>query len=94
MSANSIVGEKENITDGDTSKYESKLILFNGLYFHGMWATPFQQLRHSPDNVFYTSESEKVNVKMMSSRGLYRFAEIKHLNAQALELPYEVSSYL
>lgn len=90
MSANSIVGEKENATDGD--KYESKLILFNGLYFHGMWAIPFQQLRHSPDNVFYTSENEKVNVKMMRSRGLYRYAEIKHLNAQALELPYEVST--
>lgn len=42
ISGNSIVGEKETITEGDTSKYESKMILFNGLYFRGMWAVPFQ----------------------------------------------------
>jgi serine protease inhibitor len=40
LSANSMVGEK--INSNDTEKYESKMLLFNGLYFRGAWAHPFQ----------------------------------------------------
>lgn len=42
ISGNSIVGEKDGATKDDPSKYESKMILFNGLYFRGMWLIPFQ----------------------------------------------------
>lgn len=41
LSGNSIVGEKTNQTN-DTETTETKLLLFNGLYFRGSWATPFQ----------------------------------------------------
>lgn len=43
ISGNSIVGEKEN-ADGapEEEKYESKMLLFNGLYYRGNWQTPFQ----------------------------------------------------
>lgn len=40
LSGNSIVGEKDNAAEAD--KYESKMMLFNGLYYRGNWATPFQ----------------------------------------------------
>lgn len=42
ISGNSIVGEKENAEENDKEKYESKMLLFNGLYYRGNWATPFQ----------------------------------------------------
>lgn len=42
ISGNSIVGEKENAAESDADKYESKMMLFNGLYYRGNWATPFQ----------------------------------------------------
>lgn len=44
ISGNSVVGEKENVK-GDAEKYESKMLLFNGLYYRGNWATPFQVMR-------------------------------------------------
>lgn len=48
LSGNSLVGKKniagddeaDEIHDGE--KYESKMLLFNGLYFRGSWETPFQ----------------------------------------------------
>lgn len=42
ISGNSIVGEKENAVESDADRYESKMMLFNGLYYRGNWATPFQ----------------------------------------------------
>lgn len=42
ISGNSLVGKKENARAGDTEDTESKLILFNGLYYRGNWAIPFQ----------------------------------------------------
>lgn len=42
ISGNSIVGEKDKPTENDVNKYESKMMLFNGLYYHGNWAIPFQ----------------------------------------------------
>lgn len=48
LSGNSIVGEKENASESDIDKYEPKMLLFNGLYYRGNWATPFQvKLKHS-----------------------------------------------
>lgn len=38
LSGNSIVGKKADTED----EYESKMLLFNGLYFRGNWAVPFQ----------------------------------------------------
>lgn len=42
ISGNSLIGEKENLTENDTDPFEPKMLLFNGLYYHGQWATPFQ----------------------------------------------------
>lgn len=41
LSGNSIVGKKTDSED----EYESKMLLFNGLYFRGNWAAPFQVSR-------------------------------------------------
>lgn len=42
VSGNSIVGEKENLDENETDIYEPKMLVFNGLYYHGNWAIPFQ----------------------------------------------------
>lgn len=49
-----------------------------------------QQLRSEDENIFYTSETEKVPTKMMRARGVYRTTDIPALKAKAIELPYDV----
>jgi len=92
LSGNSIVGRKDNSREPD-KETESKMLLFNGLYYKGNWAIPFQQLRSATENVFYTSETEKSPVKMMRARGFYKIADCKNLKAKAIDLPYDNERY-
>lgn len=88
LSGNSIVGKKADSDDAT----ESKLILFNGLYYRGSWATPFQQLRsEAGSNIFYKSDTEKCTAHMMRARGQFKYARLEDAKAQAIELPYDVS---
>lgn len=68
------------------------MLLFNGLYYRGNWAAPFQHLRdENLEYSFYANgEEEKVPIKMMRSCGLYRIGDIKKLDSEAIEFPYEV----
>lgn len=66
------------------------MLMFNGLYFRGSWGIPFQQLRSDPEDIFHLSETENVPVTMMRSRGEFRSTDLEEMNAQAIELPYEV----
>lgn len=96
LSGNSIVGEKldnELAETTDAEKYESKMLLFNGLYFRGYWAIPFQQLRSEEENYFHTSTTTKQSVKMIRSRGIFKSAKIASMNIEAIELPYENERY-
>ncbi|KAJ6641694.1 Plasma serine protease inhibitor [Pseudolycoriella hygida] len=92
LSGNSIVGKKDNSRQPD-KETESKMLLFNGLYYKGNWATPFQQLRSDADNVFYISDAEKIQVKMMRAQGNYKVADCKSLKAKAIDLPYDNERY-
>uniref|UniRef100_A0A1B0DIB7 Serpin domain-containing protein n=2 Tax=Phlebotomus papatasi TaxID=29031 RepID=A0A1B0DIB7_PHLPP len=94
LSGNSLVGEKVG-TKAETpaERYESKMLLFNGLYFRGSWGVPFQQLRSDPEDVFYCSETEKKVVTMMRSRGNFRYVDCVKYNSQVIELPYENDRY-
>lgn len=89
LSGNSIVGKKSD----DSEEYESKMLLFNGLYFRGNWAVPFQQLRDEASDVFYNSTSEKSRVTMMRSRGKFRTGFIESIDSHAVEIPYENKRY-
>lgn len=88
LSGNSIVGKNEE----DPSQLESKMLLFNGLYFRGNWATPFFTLR-SDELAFFNTLSEKQTVKYMRSRGIFKFSEMSSLNVDVVELPYENDRY-
>ncbi|GAB0092708.1 uncharacterized protein DMENIID0001_077360 [Sergentomyia squamirostris] len=94
LSGNSLVGEKGKVkAETPAERFESKMLLFNGLYFRGGWGVPFQQLRSDPEDVFYCSETEKKVVTMMRSRGNFRYRDCVKHNSQVIELPYENDRY-
>lgn len=63
------------------------MILFNGLYYRGVWKIPFEKDENS---VFYKSSTEKVSVPMMKSFGKFKTGPLPGLDSVAVELPYEV----
>jgi serine protease inhibitor len=65
----------------------SQMLVFNGLYFKGIWATPFVGPR---EDFFYKSDSEKVPVTMMNTQGNFRVGNVPDLDSLAIELPYKV----
>ena len=64
------------------------MIVFNGLYFNGVWKTPFQ-LKQG-EEPFYTVNNEKIMTKMMYSVGEFRVGRIPELEGTAVCLPYKV----
>lgn len=89
LSGNSIVGKKDTSSD----ELESKMLLFNGLYFRGNWKQPFQKLRSDPEDVFFNSTSQKTRITMMRTRGTFRTGFISSIDSQAIEVPYENERY-
>jgi serine protease inhibitor len=67
----------------------SQMLVFNGLYFKGTWATPFVGQR---EDSFYKSDSEKVAVTMINTQGNFRVGNVPDLDSVAIELPYKVST--
>ncbi|XP_053657862.1 serine proteinase inhibitor 2.4 [Anopheles marshallii] len=91
LSGNSLVGRKANIKADEEQVNESKMLLFNGLYYRGSWATPFQQLR-TEESTFFTNTDERP-VMMMRSQGTFGVGKDEQLDAKFLELPYNNSRY-
>uniref|UniRef100_A0A1Y9IVG7 Serpin domain-containing protein n=1 Tax=Anopheles minimus TaxID=112268 RepID=A0A1Y9IVG7_9DIPT len=91
LSGNSLVGRKANIKADEEQVNESKMLLFNGLYYRGSWATPFQQLR-TEESTFFTNTDERP-VMMMRSQGMFGVGKDEQLDAKFLELPYNNSRY-
>lgn len=85
LSANSITGR--------AAGSKSKMILFNGLYYRGNWAYPFQELRSSPKDEFFVTPEKTVLVTLMRTAGKFNYMDCEHLKAEIIEFPYEVSSY-
>jgi serine protease inhibitor len=63
------------------------MLVFNGMYFKGTWATPF--VNQKKDS-FYKSDSEKSTVTMMTTKGKFRMGSVPELDSMAIELPYKV----
>lgn len=86
LSGNSIAGRKEK----DPSQLESKMLLFNGLFYQGHWSRPFKALP-SEIKKFFNALSGKQNVQFMESQGIFKYvANFKNL--AAIEIPYKVIS--
>ncbi|KAM8706306.1 hypothetical protein ACLKA7_010563 [Drosophila subpalustris] len=85
LSANSITGRALGS--------KSKMLLFNGLYYRGSWAQPFYQLRDGSDEFFFMTNEDAMKTPMMHARGKFRVADLPHLKARLLSLPYENARY-
>ncbi|XP_037953819.1 serpin B13 [Teleopsis dalmanni] len=84
LSANSVTGR-------DVGS-KTKMLLFNGLYFRGNWANAFFERPNTEEYFFMTSE-DAVKTPMMHTSGKFYVADLKHLNARAVCLPYENKKY-
>lgn len=69
------------------------MIIFNGFYFRGNWKTPFKLSKDDNTRTFYTSPEEKKQVSMIQTSGLFDIGTVPELDAEAVELPYEVGSF-
>lgn len=90
LSGNSIVGRKGG-DSSESSSLESKMLLFNGLYFRGNWAHPFMELSRSDEAKHFNALSGKQeNVRFMMTHGSFKFAEIPEKKLTVVEMPYKV----
>lgn len=88
MSGNSIVGRREK----ETPQLESKMLLFNGLFYQGNWLWPFKALP-SENKKSFNGLSAKQDVDYIESQGLFKYAaNLKNL--AAIEIPYKVKSVI
>ncbi|KAK6636972.1 hypothetical protein RUM43_010638 [Polyplax serrata] len=72
---------------------EPRMIIFNGLYYKGVWETPFEKKPIDGSKAFYKSEDEKIFVPTIHSQGLFYSGFIENLNCSAIELPYKGGRY-
>ena len=64
---------------------DTSLVLTNAVYFHGIWAGPFEK-NHTKDEDFHLTAADKIKVPMMHRQDEFRYGTIDDL--QILELPY------
>jgi len=68
------------VLSGDT-----KLVLTNAVYFHGIWTDPFKKDRTREED-FHLTSTDKIKVPMMHRWDEFRYGVVDDL--QILELPY------
>uniref|UniRef100_A0A146M4Z1 Serpin B8 n=1 Tax=Lygus hesperus TaxID=30085 RepID=A0A146M4Z1_LYGHE len=71
-------------------KPNSRMIIFNALYFRGNWSTPMQS--HNEKVSFATAGGEKM-VEAMTGEDELETGRIPDLGATALDLPYQGDKY-
>ncbi|KAG8224535.1 hypothetical protein J437_LFUL004226, partial [Ladona fulva] len=67
------------------------MIIFNGLYFEGKWAAPFHDEVTLKD--FHVNENVTMQIETVTSKGLFKMADIPKLNSTALLLPFQSGRY-
>ncbi|XP_047108151.1 leukocyte elastase inhibitor-like isoform X1 [Schistocerca piceifrons] len=82
---------KNFIADGALDPM-TRLVLINAVYFKGKWEHPFS--KHSTFPMpFYMSSSQSKEVSMMQQEREFMYANLPELEAQILELPYQLLPY-
>lgn len=58
------------------------------MYFRGSWKQPFDVVE---PGTFYKSNTEKKQVPMMKTTGVFKTGSLPGLDSTAIEFPYDVS---
>ena len=74
----------------NTVSSDTKLVLTNAVYFHGIWSVPFNKNRTRQED-FHLTVEETTKVSMMQCRDKFRYGAIDKL--QILEMPYGDDSF-
>jgi serine protease inhibitor len=67
----------------------TRLVLINAVYFKGPWLSPFDKA-HTKPRPFYTDETNHVETPFMYKKSYFNYIDSKDLDAEAVELGYEV----
>lgn len=70
---------------------ETRMVLFNALYFNGKWSSPFMENMTNEES-FYMSSDEAVKVPMMSQYQEY-YEYFNDNNVEGVVLPYRDGNY-
>ncbi|XP_065200404.1 serpin B4-like [Planococcus citri] len=76
---------------GNVTQHLSRMIVFNGLYFKGVWKTPFQYKQGNDS--FYLQNGEKIATKMMFTVGKFNVGQLPELNSSVFFIPYKGERY-
>ncbi|XP_054746168.1 uncharacterized protein LOC129250576 [Anastrepha obliqua] len=85
LSANSITGRE--------AASKTKMLLFNGLYYAGLWAQSFTPQISNEENFFFMTAEDAMKAPMMQTKGKFHIAELEHLDAKVFCLPYQNKKY-
>ena len=77
------------LSTGSISRH-TNLMLASAMYFKGKWQHAFD-LHKTTQNCFYVDVGQCFNANFMENVNIYKYAYSGSLQAQAVELPYEVS---
>ncbi|XP_073988226.1 uncharacterized protein isoform X2 [Rhodnius prolixus] len=93
LSANRLSSVNQTDSEANSEeKSDSRMIIFNALYFRGNWTIPFFS-KAEKKGIFYKSENEKKQVQVIHSEGEFEYGLIPDLDAIAIELPYQGGRY-
>lgn len=65
----------------------TRATLVNAIYFKGIWQKQFKK-EHTFPSKFFLKENEQCDIEMMFQKSKFKFANIKKLDCQMLEMPY------
>jgi len=69
----------------------SRMVLINAVYFKGKWESPFNPIR-TIKMPFYTDQLTSTEIPFMNQETHYGYANLEDLQAQIIELPYQVGN--
>ncbi|PSN46897.1 Leukocyte elastase inhibitor A [Blattella germanica] len=82
----------EQLVHEDDMK-DPHLVIANGLFFKGQWATPFNVSNTSREKFYDDKGDELGEVMMMKIRDHFRYSYMSQLGAKIVELPYQGGQY-
>jgi len=71
----------------------TRLVLVNAVYFKGLWAKPFN-VDYTWFSSFHLNSKESKKVTMMQKSGKFGYLRSKKLDADILQMHYQVSLQL